>query len=87
MPLVSETNVPPSAEWNVPLVSDWNVPSVSEWNVPLKKSDVRSFSEVINDYLCGRSKTLKQGDYGKQESDNDRFETINSRIYQGHFQT
>ena len=42
---------------------------------------MRSFSGAINDYLCGRSKTLKQGDYGKQESDNDRFETINSRIY------
>ena len=29
---------------------------------------MRSFSGAINDYLCGRSKTLKQGDYGKQES-------------------
>ena len=34
MPLVSETNVPPSAERNV----------------PLKKSDLRSFSEVMNQY-------------------------------------
>ena len=47
-------------------------------NVPLKKTDMRSFSGVINDYLCSRSKILKQGDYGKQESDNDRSEIINS---------